>query len=68
METGKRTVLKAVLWNVLGLMMMAVVGFAMTGSAAVGGAMAAANTAIGTVFYILYERVWSRISWGRRHV
>ncbi|MCB2109817.1 MAG: DUF2061 domain-containing protein [Defluviimonas sp.] len=68
METGKRTILKAVLWNALGLVMMALVGFAMTGSAAVGGAMAFINTGIGLVSYILYERVWARISWGRRHV
>ncbi len=65
MDTGKRTFLKAVLWNVLGLAMMAVVGLAMTGSVALGGAMALANTVIGLVCYILYERIWSRISWGR---
>ncbi|MGB3316746.1 MAG: DUF2061 domain-containing protein [Albidovulum sp.] len=65
MDTGKRTVLKAVLWNLLGLAMMALVGLAMTGSAALGGAMALANTLIGLISYILYERLWSRISWGR---
>ena len=65
MDTGKRTVLKAVLWNLLGLAMMALVGLAMTGSAALGGAMALANTLIGLACYILYERLWSRISWGR---
>lgn len=65
MDTGKRTILKAVLWNVLGLMMMALVGLIMTGSVALGGAMALMNTAIGLACYILYERAWSRISWGR---
>lgn len=65
MDSRKRTLLKAVLWNLLGLATMALVGLAMTGSAAIGGAMAAANTLIGLICYILYERVWSRISWGR---
>ena len=65
METRKRTILKAVLWNLLGLAMMALIGLAMTGSAALGGAMAAVNTAVGFVAYILYERCWSRINWGR---
>lgn len=65
MDTGKRTLLKAVLWNLLGLAMMALVGLAMTGSVALGGAMALANTLIGLVCYILYERLWSRIAWGR---
>ena len=67
MDTGKRTILKAILWNALGLAMMALVGFAMTGSVATGGAMAVINTAIGLLSYILYERLWARISWGRSH-
>ncbi len=65
METTRRSWVKAVLWNVLGLLTMSGVGLVMTGSAAVGGAMAAINTAIGFTMYILYERVWARIGWGR---
>lgn len=65
METTQRSWVKAVLWNVLGLLTMSAVGLAMTGSAVVGGAMAAINTAIGFTLYILYERIWARIGWGR---
>ncbi|MDI3335440.1 DUF2061 domain-containing protein [Defluviimonas aestuarii] len=65
MDTRKRTFLKAILWNLLGLASMALVGFLMTGSVALGGGMAVANTLIGLTCYIVYERVWSRISWGR---
>ena len=65
MDSRKRTLLKAVLWNMLGLASMALVGLAMTGSVALGGAMALTNTLIGLVCYILYERLWSRIAWGR---
>lgn len=65
METRKRSLLKAVIWNVIGLATMSLVGLAATGSAAVGGTMALANTAIGFTMYLLYERVWSRIRWGR---
>lgn len=65
METGKRTITKAILWNVLGLLSMAGVGYAATGSLAVGGGLAAANTIIGFICYVIYERVWSRIHWGR---
>lgn len=68
METRKRTLVKAIVWNIIGLAVMAAVGLAMTGSAVVGGAMALLNTAIGLCCYILYERVWSRIRWGRFHV
>ncbi|MCV2863550.1 DUF2061 domain-containing protein [Albidovulum sediminicola] len=65
METRRRTLTKAILWNLIGLASMALVGLAMTGSIAVGGALAAINTAIGFVSYVLYERCWARVSWGR---
>ncbi|WP_137701839.1 DUF2061 domain-containing protein [Marimonas lutisalis] len=65
MESRRRTVLKAVLWNILGLTVMAGVGLIMTGSAAVGGAMAVINTAIGFAMYLIYERIWARVNWGR---
>ncbi|MCZ7676112.1 MAG: DUF2061 domain-containing protein [Roseovarius sp.] len=68
METRARTLVKALLWNAIGLAVMSLVGLALTGSAAVGGVMAAINTAIGLISYVVYERVWSRIRWGRRHV
>lgn len=67
METRRRTAVKAIIWNVIGLGMMALVGAVMTGSAAVGGAMAGINTAIGLTSYVIYERVWARIHWGRLH-
>ena len=66
METGARTILKAVLWNLLGLLTMTVVGLVATGSAVAGGAMAIANTAIGFTLYLVYERVWARVRWGYR--
>lgn len=68
METRTRSLVKALIWNVIGLVSMALVGFLATGSAAVGGAMALINTFIGFVLYLLYERLWSRVRWGRGHV
>lgn len=65
MDTRGRTILKAILWNLLGLVSMSLVGLLMTGSAALGGALAVANTALGFVAYVLYERCWARVSWGR---
>ncbi len=65
MDTAKRTVLKAILWQITGIFTMGLVGFFMTGSAAQGLGLALANTAVGTVTYILYERFWARVCWGR---
>lgn len=65
METRQRSVVKAVIWNLMGLAVMALVGLVATGSLAVGGAMAAVNTSLGLVMYLIYERVWAHIGWGR---
>ncbi len=49
----------------MGLATMTLVGLIATGSAAVGGALALVNTAIGLTLYIVYERIWAGVSWGR---
>ena len=64
-ETAARAALKGALWTLMGLVVMALTGFAMTGSWGVGGALALLNAAIGFVTYVVYERIWARISWGR---
>jgi len=66
MDTAKRTVLKAVIWQVMGVFTMGLVGFLVTGSMVQGLGLALANTAVGTVTYILYERFWARVHWGQR--
>ena len=65
MDSAKRTFLKAIIWQVTGVLTMGVVGFFMTGSVAQGLGLALANTAVGTVTYIIYERFWARVRWGR---
>ena len=65
METRARTLVKSGLWTLLGLVVMALVGLAFTGSLAVGGGMALINAAIGFLTYLVYERIWARIAWGR---
>ncbi|WP_294610816.1 DUF2061 domain-containing protein [uncultured Roseovarius sp.] len=65
METRMRTIVKAVIWNLIGLAVMALVGAFITGSGMAGGAMALINTAIGLSTYVLYERIWTRVQWGR---
>jgi uncharacterized membrane protein len=62
-----RSIVKAVIWNLIGLSVMAVVGLVVTGSLAAGGVMAVVNTAIGFATYLVYERIWARIRWGRCH-
>lgn len=65
MDSQKRTLLKALLWQLMGLAVMTLVGVLMTGSATVGGSIAVVNTGLGLITYVIYERVWARIQWGR---
>jgi uncharacterized membrane protein len=65
MERPSRTLVKSVVWSLLGLLVMTLVGFAATGSWSIGVAMAVVNTVIGFVTYLIYERLWARIPWGR---
>ncbi|MCF3972544.1 DUF2061 domain-containing protein [Paracoccus salsus] len=65
METRARSLTKAVLWQLLGLVVMTLVGLALTGSARLGGGLALVNAGLGLVLYLGYERLWQRIGWGR---
>ena len=65
MESRKRSLVKALIWNIIGLSVMTLVGLAMTGSVGLGGTMALINGALGFATYLIYERVWARINWGR---
>ncbi|PJE33422.1 hypothetical protein PSM7751_00036 [Pseudooceanicola marinus] len=65
MDTPQRSLVKALLWTLLGLLMMSLVGLLFTGSVQLGGAMALVNAALGLLCYMGYERIWDRIGWGR---
>lgn len=65
MESKTRSIVKAVIWTLTGFLMMYGVGFAMTGSLELGGQMAVLNSGLGLICYVIYERIWSRIRWGR---
>ncbi|MDU9007152.1 DUF2061 domain-containing protein [Sedimentitalea todarodis] len=65
METRQRSLVKALIWNLIGLSVMVFVGYLATGSFAMGGSIAVVNTLIGVAMYVVYERFWARIRWGR---
>ena len=65
MDSTKRTLIKAIIWQLTGIVSMGLVGVFMTGSVAQGMGLALANTAVGTLTYVIYERLWTRVKWGR---
>ncbi|MBX2804766.1 MAG: DUF2061 domain-containing protein [Hyphomicrobiales bacterium] len=52
-------------WQAVGLITMTAIAFIFTGSLTQGGLVALTGAATGMVAYILHERLWARISWGR---
>ena len=65
LDTRRRTLVKAAVWQLLGFATMTLTGWMFTGSATQGGAIAVTGTFCGFVTYVIYERVWSRIRWGQ---
>ncbi len=65
MDTRKRTIAKAVSWQALGLVTMTLLALIFTGSIASAGGLALGGALSGFVCFIIHERVWARIPWGR---
>lgn len=65
MDTRKRTILKALTWQGLGLFTMTAMGLIYTGSLTSGATLALSSMALGFVFFLIHERIWNAIGWGR---
>jgi len=65
MDSNLRTLAKTATWQSSGLLAMCGITYAVTGSLADGGIVAVIATATGTLSYIIHERLWSRVRWGR---
>lgn len=63
-QSSLRTVAKSMSWQAVGLVTTTGTAFLLTGSLAVGGAMAVSSAAIGAVLFVLHEKVWDRVRWG----
>lgn len=67
MEYSSRTLVKALTWQLIGFVVMSIVNYYYIGSLRSGIGLSALLTMIGLVIYYLHERLWEKISWGRRH-
>lgn len=65
-ETPLRSIVKAATWQALGLITMTLMAFLITGDIAAASGLALSAAITGFLFFILHERIWARISWGRR--
>ncbi len=65
MDQKKRTLTKALTWQGVGLIAMTLIGYVTTGSLTAAGSMAATASVVGLITYVLHERIWDKINWGR---
>lgn len=65
MESPARSIVKAITWQLLGLFTMTALAWLATGSLVAAGGLAISGALSGFVCFILHERLWARISWGR---
>ena len=67
METRRRSVVKAVIWNGIGFTVVTTAIHIATGSAGLGSGMALVPTALGLATYLISERLWAGASRGRHN-
>jgi hypothetical protein len=64
MDSGYRSLAKAVSWRITGSIDTFLVAWIITGQATLAGGIATFEFLSKTILYWLHERVWLRISWG----
>lgn len=64
-ESTTRSLAKAVTWQLTGLVTMTLLAWHATGDIAAAGGLALSGAATGFVCFVLHERLWARIRWGR---
>ena len=65
METQRRSWMKAITWQIVGLVTTMIISYVYTGDWASSAGLSFILAAMGMVMYTLHERVWARIQWGR---
>lgn len=65
METTKRTIVKTISWQSLGIIVMSIIGYIHTGSLTTAISLASSTVLISSVTFIFHEKLWQRIAWGK---
>ena len=65
MENKKRTWIKALTWQGIGLLSMTTVNYLYLGNLSQGMGLSLLLTVQGLLTYVVHERVWARVRWGK---
>lgn len=65
MENKNRTWIKALTWQAIGLLTMTTVNYFYLGNLSQGMGLSLLLTVQGLLTYVVHERVWARVRWGK---
>jgi len=65
-EERKRSIVKAILYRVIGVVGTAVIVFLFTCKIEMSLGIAIADFVAGVAFYYIFERIWNIIPWGKK--
>jgi uncharacterized membrane protein len=65
MDTRKRSMVKSITWRVIGIVLLGVIAYAITGDLTQMTVITILFHGIRLVLYYYHERVWERTSWGK---
>jgi len=65
MDTKLRSLVKSIMWRVIGIALLGVISYLITRSWKEMSVITALFHGIRVIMYYYHERLWERISWGR---
>jgi len=65
METNRRIISKAMTWQTSGIATMTVLSYPHTETLSEALLLALSASATGFVAFLIHEKIWNRVSWGR---
>ena len=64
MDSHSKSLAKAFSWRIIATVTTGLIGYALTGSVEIAGAIMTFDFVLKLALYYLHERGWNRISWG----
>jgi uncharacterized membrane protein len=65
-DSGARSLAKTLTWRITGSTSTFIIAYVITGRWDVSSGIAIAQMIVNTFLYLVHERTWNYISWGRR--
>jgi len=64
-ESHKRSIVKTIIWRFTGTGATFIISMLVTGDLQAASGIAVIQLTANTVLYYIYERIWTKIDWGR---